>query len=297
VSIDFDAKRLGTNGVRPLSDGAGRADPSASAAHAGLASPVHHRVEIGGFTKPAVATLLVLLVAAGIGDFVNAKTVFDLVFPTSASYLAWTLAISLTTLAVVATHVAGYLFKEAGSRRSLKALGAAVTAGWLGAGVLLGALRVAVASAAPSPGTLSPANPFAGLDAGASQPHALGVAAVLGAVWVITGLVSLAIGCLAHAPAGAALERLERRSATVSKEVGKALREERSAAHTLVVHQRHFARLTAGGERLAKQAANAHRDQLLAWARLELARVLGDPAATNDVLPRPVSQPTTSDKE
>jgi len=294
MTIDFETEPLSSNGAR--TDGVVRVDASPSGAHAEIASPAHHRVEIGGFNRPAVATLMVLLVAAGIGDFVNAKTVFELVFPTSASYLAWTLAISITTLAVVATHAAGYLWKEAGSRRSLKALGSAVMAGWLGGGVLLGALRVAVASAASSSGTSSSANPFAGLNVGASQPHALGVAAVLGAVWAMTGLVSFAVGYLAPAPAGAALERLERRSAKVSKAVGEAVREERLAAHTLAVHQRHLARLTADGERLAKQAADAHRDQLLAWARLELARVLGDPAATNDVLPRPVSQPT-SDKE
>jgi len=297
MRIDFDTTPLSSNGIHPRNDGAVRADASASGAHAEPATPAHHRVEIGGFNRPAVATLMVLLVAAGIGDFVNAKTVFDLTFPTSASYLAWTLAISITTLAVVATHAAGYLFKEAGSRRSLKALGSGVMAGWLGAGVLLGVLRVAVASVASSSGASSSSNPFAGINTGASEPHALGVAAVLGAVWVMTGLVSFAIGYLAHAPAGTALERIERQSAKIGKAVGDALRHERLAAHTLAAQQGHLARLTTDGQRLAKQAANAHRDQLLAWARIEIARVLGDPAATNDVLPRPVTQPTTSDKE
>jgi len=295
MAIEFDIERLSSNGAHPRTNGVVRADASASGAHAGIASPAHDRVEIGGFNRPAVAALMVLLVAAGIGDFVNAKTVFDLTFPSSASYLAWTLAISVTTLAVVATHAAGYLFKEAGSRRSLKALGAAVMAGWLGAGVLLGALRVAVASVASSSGASGSSNPFAGLNVGASQPHALGVAAVLGAVWVMTGFVSFAVGYLAHAPAGAALERIERQSARVSKAVGEALRDERLAGHTLAVQQRHFARLTADGERLARQAADAHRDQLVAWARLELARALGDPAATNDVLPRPISRPTSKE--
>jgi len=287
--MSMPEREWSADGLRPDDAVARRVEPNVGS-QTDFVSPTYHQVEIGGFNKVTVVILTSVLVLAGVGDFVNAKTVFDLVFPGSASYLAWTLAISITVLAVIATHAAGYLWKEAGKRRALKALATAVLTAWLGAGVLIAVLRVAVSSTASS-ATSSSNTPFAGLNAGTTeQPHALGVAAVLFTVWLMTGLISFAVGYLAHAPAGSALERIERRGAKISKDVAKTSREGNVAGHALALHQRCFARLP-DGQRLAIQAADAHRDELLAWARLELARVLGDPAATNDILPRPpVSQ-------
>lgn len=295
MSIDFEpastngahAGNTGSHGPEGRRAGPWRSQSDSLDMPTTLADPAHHRVEIGGFPKATVAMLMVVLFAVGVGDFVNAKTVFDLVFPASASYNAWTLAVSLTSLAIVATHAAGYLWREAGRRRPLKALSAAVVLGWLAAGTLLGFLRVAVASpGASGAGPAAAGNPLAGLHPGASQTHNLAVAAVLGAVWVTTGLVSFSVGYLSHAPAGSALTRLEKRGEENSRGVGEAWRAERRSAHTLTAQQLHASRLPEGW-RQADAAAEAHRDQLLAWARVELARVLADPAATNDILPRP----------
>jgi len=108
--------------------------------------PRYHRVEIGGFRRDVTVILMVLLFGAGVGDFVNAKTVFDLVFTESGSLYAWMLAISLTALAIIATHTAGYLWREAQHRRGLKGLSAVMLAAWLAAGGLLAALRVVIGS-------------------------------------------------------------------------------------------------------------------------------------------------------
>jgi len=40
--------------------------------------PRYTRIEIGGFRRPAVIAMLAVLFFASVGDFVNAKTVFDL---------------------------------------------------------------------------------------------------------------------------------------------------------------------------------------------------------------------------
>jgi hypothetical protein len=243
-------------------------------------------VEIGGFGRHAVVALLCVLFAASVGDFVNAKTVFDLVFTHSSAYNAWALAISLTALAIIATHTAGYLSREAHGRRGHKTMSLALVGAWLAAGTLLAVLRVAVDSGS-SPVAGSSLNPFAGLQLnGGDVPHPAVLAAVLGAVWVATGLVSFALGYLAHAPVGAALDRLERISEKRSRELGTAIAMQRQAAHTLEAQRIHKARLSEAWRR-ANAGADARRDELQAWARLELVRLLGDPAATNDILPRP----------
>ncbi len=96
--------------------------------------------------------------------------------------------------------------------------------------------------------------------------------------------MSFAIGYLAHAPAGAALARLEASTAKESQRLGVARRDESQAAHTLAAQQLHKTRLREAWRQADARAA-AHRDELRAWARSELVRVLGDPAATNDILP------------
>lgn len=224
--------------------------------------PRYTRIEIGGFRRPAVIAMLVVLFFASVGDFVNAKTVFDLVFVNSASYNAWTLAVSITVLAILATHTAGYLWKDAHRRHGLKALSVAVLAAWTAAGGLLAVLRVLVGSTETSGTTPSqPGNPFAGLQLGGSSPHPLAVAAVLAAIWVTTGLVSFTIGYLAHPPAGAALARLEATSEHESNRFGQALR--------AVACRLHHSRLPEAW-RQANATAEAHRGQLRAWARIEL---------------------------
>jgi len=110
-------------------------------------------------------------------------------------------------------------------------------------------------------------------------------------VWVATGLVSFAIGYLAHAPAGAALARLEASTARESQRLGGAHRDECQAAHTKAAQRLHKTRLREAWRQADARAA-AHRDELRAWARSKLVRVLGDPAATNDILP-----PASPDKE
>jgi len=254
--------------------------------------PRYPRLEIGGFRRGVTVILMVVLFAAGVGDFVNAKTVFDLVFTESGSLYAWMLAISLTALAIIATHTAGYLWREAQHRRGLKGLSAVMLVVWLAAGSLLAALRVVMGSTAGTAASGQAGNPLAGLqNAGGSVPHPLVVALVLAAVWVATGLVSFALGYLAHAPAGAALARLEASTATESQRLGGAHRDECQAAHTTAAQRLHKTRLREAWRQADARAA-AHRDELRAWARSELVRVLGDPAATNDILP-----PTSPDKE
>jgi len=259
-------------------------------------APRYTRIEIGGFRRPAVIAMLAVLFFASVGDFVNAKTVFDLVFVNSASYNAWTLAVSMTVLAILATHTAGYLWKDAHRRHGLRALSVTVLLAWTAAGGLLATLRVLVGSAATSATTPSqPGNPFAGLQPGGSSPHPLAVAAVLAAIWVTTGIVSFTIGYLAHAPAGAALARLEATTEHESNKLGRALRAERRSAHTLAAHRLHHSRLPEAW-RQANAAAEAHREQLRAWARTELARLMADPAATNDILPHPTTDPTDDEE-
>jgi hypothetical protein len=252
----------------------------------------YNRVEIGGFRPVVTMALMVVLFGAGVGDFVNAKTVFDLVFTESGSVYAWALAISLTALAIIVTHAAGYLWREAQHRRGLKGLSVVMLAAWLAAGGLLAALRVVIGSAAGAAASGQTGNPLAGLqNAVGSTPHPLVVALVLAAVWVATGLVSFALGYLAHAPAGAALARLEAATARESQRLGAARRDESQAAHTVAAQRRHKTRLHVAWRQADARAA-AYRAELRAWARSELVRVLGDPAATNDILP-----PTRTDKE
>ena len=247
--------------------------------------PRYHRVEIGGFRPVVTVILMVVLFAAGVGDFVNAKTVFDLVFTESGAIYAWVLAISLTALAIIVTHAAGYLWREAQHHRGLKGLSALMLAAWLAAGGLLAALRVVIGSTTGTATSGQAGNPLAGLqNPGGSAPHPLVVALVLAAVWVATGLVSFALGYLAHAPAGAALARLEASTARESQRLGGARRDECQAAHTMAAQRLHKTRLREAWRQADARAA-AHRDELRAWARSELVRVLGDPAATNDILP------------
>ena len=202
------------------------------------------------------------------------------------------LAISLTALAIIATHAAGYLWREAQHHRGLKGLSALMLVAWLAAGGLLAALRVVIGSTAGTATSGQTGNPLAGLqNAGGSAPHPLVVALVLAAVWVATGLVSFALGYLAHAPAGAALARLEASTARESQRLGVARRDECQAAHTTAAQRLHKTRLREAWRQADARAA-AHRDELRAWARSELVRVLGDPAATNDILP-----PASTDKE
>jgi hypothetical protein len=255
--------------------------------------PRYPRVEIGGFRRPITVTLMVILFGVGVGDFVNAKTVFDLVFTESASVYAWALAISLTALAIIVTHAAGYLCREAQHHRGLKGLSALMLAAWLAAGGLLAALRVVIGSTTGTATSGQADNPLAGLqNTGGSAPHPLVVALVLAAVWLATGLVSFATGYLAHAPADAALGRLEASTARESQRLGKARRDECQAAHAMAAQRLHKTRLREACRQADARAAG-HRDELRAWARSELVRVLGDPAATNDILPRPAS----TDKE
>ena len=255
-------------------------------------APRYSRVEIGGFRPVVTVILMVVLFGAGVGDFVNAKTVFDLVFTQSGAVYAWVLAISLTAMAIIVTHAAGHLWREAQHHRGLKALSALMLVAWLAAGGLLAALRVVIGSPDGTATSGQAGNPLAGLQgAGGSAPHPLVVALVLAAVWVATGLVSFALGYLAHAPAGAALARLEASTAKESRRLGEARRAESQAAHTLAAQQLHKTRLREAWRQADSRAA-AHRDELRAWARSELVRVLGDPAATNDILP-----PAATDKE
>jgi hypothetical protein len=284
MSVDLDTSVARENGALHLDSGPSIGETQ-SAANAPK-SPRYTRVEIGGFGRPVVLAMLVVLFAASVGDFVNAKTIFDLIFTRSASYNAWVLAISLTALAIIATHTAGYLWREAHARRGIKALSVAIVGAWLAAGTLLAVLRVAVGSGTTSLNSSS-ANPFSGLNLGGSEmPHPAVLAAVFGAIWVTTGLVSFTVGYLAHAPAGAALGRLEKTTEKHSHEFGSAISQQRQATHTLEAQRLNKARLREAWRR-ADAAAGARRDELQAWARLELARLLGDPAATNDILPRP----------
>lgn len=295
MSVDMDTSVARRNGSlhRDSVLNVGEAPSAANAPK----SPRYTRVEIGGFGRPVVLALLVVLFAASVGDFVNAKTVFDLIFTRSASYNAWVLAISLTTLAIIATHTAGYLWREAHAHRGIKAVSVAIVGAWLAAGTLLAVMRVAVGSGTTSLSSSS-GNPFSGLNIGGNaMPHPAVLAAVLGAIWVTTGLVSFAVGYLAHAPAGAALARLEKSTAKHSHEFGSAISEQRQAAHTLETQRLNKARLREAWRR-ADAAAGARRDELQAWARLELVRLLADPAATNDILPRPdTGTGTGTDKE
>ncbi len=252
----------------------------------------YRRVEIGGFRRTVVVILMAVLFAAGVGDFVNAKTVFDLVFTQSGAVYAWALAISLTALAIIVTHAAGYVWREAQHHRGLRALSALMLAAWLAAGGLLAALRVVIGSTTGTATSGQAGNPLAGLqNAGGSAPHPLVVALVLAAVWVATGLVSFALGYLAHAPAGAALARLEASNAKESRRFARVRRDESQAAHTMAAQLLHKTRLREAWRQADGRAA-AHRDELRAFARSELVRVLGDPAATNDILP-----PASTDKE
>jgi hypothetical protein len=282
---DTHLDRHASNGGHITVAGRGRARPAP-------VKPRYRRVELGGFRRAVTVTLLAVLFAAGVGDFVNAKTVFDLVFTQSGAVYAWALAISLTALAIIVTHVAGYVWREAQHQRGLHGLGALMLAAWLAAGGLLAALRVVIGSTTGTAAGGQPGNPLAGLqNTGGSAPHPLVVALVLAAVWAATGLVSFAIGYLAHAPAGAALARLEASTAKESQRLSQARRDESQAAHTQAAQQLHKTRLREAW-RQADAWDAAHRDELRAWARSELVRVLGDPAATNDILP-----PACPDKE
>jgi hypothetical protein len=258
-------------------------------------APRYNRVDLDGFSGPLTFGLGVLLLVAGMGDFVSAHSVFDQVFTTSSSLTSLLLAISITVLAIVATHVAGYMVREAHSRKWLLVGAGAVLGAWLAMGLLLGGLRIAVGS--PSGSSAQAGNPFAGVNFGSPAPHAWAVAAVLGAVWIVTGVTSFAIGFLAHAPAGAALRRLACGLKKLSDGLAVALKAERDAAHTLAAHRLHKARLPEM-YRQAEAKAAAYHDELRQWSRIELVRVLGDPAATTDIFPRPqtpAGPPTAND--
>lgn len=250
--------------------------------------PRYEEVELGKVPLATVGLLSVMLVVGSVGDFVNAKTLLDEVFIHSKAYTSWCFAVSLTLLAVIATHVAGYLWREGRHRQGLRLLATAVLTVWAAAGVFLALARVTVADQ-HSAASIGQGNPFGQLTT-STGPHPLAIPLLLACVWAVTGLVSLAVGYLIHHPAGAALERLEATDRTAEKPLACARRDERSAAHTLDAHRLHRTRMPEAW-RQAIAAAEAHRDELLAHTRLELTRVLGDPAATTDILPRPTNNP------
>ena len=271
---------------RPGSEGPATVLPMATRWRGALGSTDGSR---GGFEPGSVHMMVRFLIAffllgCSTGDFVNAKTLFDLEFPSSSASMAWILAVTMSMLAVVAMHLAGYVWREARLRPGLRHLAVAVVAGWAALGTMLCVLRVRLGS--PAAHAVSSANPLAGLSGGrAGFAHPVALALVLGAVWGVVGVVSFGFGYLLHDPFAARFKRMEQERRRKSRAVSAAAAACAQAGHTLAAQQLHRARLPWGYQ-AAVEAAGGRRDELKQIARLDLAQTLGDPAATTDIFPR-----------
>lgn len=231
-----------------------------------------------------VVVLLAILVPIGAGDTWAIHSTLDLVLKKSPT-TSWMLTVAFALVAIVVSHLAGVLLREGydrHKRRGWYVVGSMLMLAWAAAGTALGALRIVSGKATTSGG----GDLLGGISSSILAHNPTATALLLGTLWALTGATSCVIGWLLHTPAAAAMNRLRRYQHQVI--AGYATQKERTsrAEHSWQAKVNDGPRLDIALQQ-AEARAEAHTAQLRAHAELELVRILGDPGATSDILPRP----------
>ncbi len=229
--------------------------------------------------RVTTAAVMVVLLA---GDYANALTVWQLALPTAASWVAAVVAAGMALGGLIIAHHAGRTWTAAGTDPG----GRRVAGLLLGLWVMLGAALLALRAVFDAGGGATAGGGFAGVSSTETSPHPLAIAIAFFALWLVTGAVAAATAARDHTPAADALASLDTTDDAAAQCLADATAASTRAAHTLLAQRQAKARLDA--ERVQTLAEVAARcEQLKAWSRIELTRVLGDPAATNEIYPRP----------
>ncbi len=232
-----------------------------------------------GRARMAAAVVMLVLLA---GDYANALTVWQLALPTAASWVAAVVAAGMALGGLIIAHHAGRTWTAAGTDPG----GRLVAGVLLGLWVMLGAALLALRALFGAGGVAATGGDFASISSTTAAPHPLASAAAFFGLWLVTGTVAAVTAAQDHTPAANALAALDSRDDAAAHRRADAIAASTRAAHTLLAQRQAKARLDA--ERVQTLAESAARcEQLKAWSRIELTRVLGDPAATNDIYPRP----------
>ncbi len=253
-------------------------------AHRGLGRPRYRASDALRPTRsrrgrPATILVMVVLLA---GDYANALTVWELALPTAASSVASVVAAGMALGGLVVAHLAGRTWATAGTDPTGKRAAGLLLALW----VMLGATLLALRAVFGAGSAVATGGAFAGVSSTATSPHPLAIAIAFFALWLVTGAVAAATAARDHTPAAEALSALGAAIAAAGRRLADATAASTRAAHTVVAQRQAKSHLDA--ERVQTIAEVAARcAQLKAWSRIELTRVLGDPAATNDIYPRP----------
>ncbi|TQN42126.1 hypothetical protein FHU33_1520 [Blastococcus colisei] len=197
------------------------------------------------------------------------------------AYMVWTLTIALAAAAVGVMHVVGRTARNL--REGQGGLGrvslAFMTTGWLALGAATFYVRTQVEAPTASTGQVA----FGGVAAETSGEDPLLAALLLAALYIGSGILAFWIGFSDHHPRMKSYLKLRRdlaaqRRAAADAE-SAAIEAERLADNARAEIERTAARTAA-----AAASVDAEITELKELARIHVAGVLGDPAATNNLV-------------
>jgi hypothetical protein len=229
----------------------------------------------------AVVSKLLLLAAAG-GDLASFYVTLSGMLAQSQPAMVWILTISLTAAAVGVMHVAGRTARNL--REGQGGLGRIALAlmflGWIALGATAFYVRTQVVLL-----TADTAEPVFGAGTAAAAPpddHALLSALLLGALFVGSGILAYWIGFSDHHPRMASYRTLRKRLARQRRAVADAERAAVEAERRYAAAEAELRR-TADRARAAETSVDAEIAELKELARIHVAGLIGDPAATNNL--------------
>lgn len=238
---------------------------------------------------------IILLLAAAAGDFVNFRMVVAGV--TEGEGLAvWVLTAAFAAAAVGVMHVAGRLARNL--REGQGGLGrislAVIMTAWAALGVAAFYVRLNV----KSNGASTADDIFAGTTATTTGEDPLLSAILLAALYVGAGVLAFYIGFADHHPRMNSFLRLRRDLRSQREDVARA---EQAAieAERLAVNANDELARTAARTAAAESSFDAEIAELKELARIHIAGLIGEPAATNNLTtgrrgeksPRPAGLP------
>ena len=233
--------------------------------------------------------LLLLLPVVAAGDFVTFyMTLAGLL--REDDVLTYVLVGSFTFASVAVLHVAGHTAKDL--REGQGGLGRGFVALMVGVWATLGGIAFFVRTQYVPTSTAGTDLAFGADAAGAvpAGPDPLLSALLLGALYLASGVLAFWIGFAGHRPRMTSYQKLR-------AELGRRRSEATAAEHALVAAQRLHENATAEQDRVAQRTAaaaasvDAEIAELEQLARIHLAGLLGQPAATNAVTTGPGRDP------
>lgn len=237
-----------------------------------------------------IASKLLLLAAAG-GDLASFYVTLAGMLTQSQAYMVWVLTIAVTAAAVGVMHVAGRTARNL--REGQGGLGrialTLMVLGWL----VLGAAAFYVRTQVSPPGSSTTDAAF-GADptAATTGDNPLLSALLLGALFIGSGILAYWLGFSDHHPRMVTYRKLRKRLAkqrTVTASAEKAAAEADGKFATAKDEVRRTAQRAAA----AQASIDAEIAELKELARIHVAGLIGDPAATNNLLSgRSGSDPT-----